>query len=191
MPDPFKQELILKENFENFMEQKVIMLNCPTYEDYFFRVKTKGIYKGTIYGFPFTVYKTCARILKWEPMQKFSRQWKDSCFLLGIAKGENRNILEPNKSLLLEYGLTESEAYKLCIENNLLNPLYKYFKRLGWVRCPKQSIKALRIVKKLEPEKYQWMLDHDDLSPVKFKPKYTFKQVDEMVKQEQIQLFNC
>lgn len=173
MPDPFKCELDFLDRFEKFIGMKVSIVPSPTYEDYFFRKKVRGKYVGTIYGFPFTAYKTCARILKWEPMQRYVKG-RECKFLLGIAKGENRNILSPNESLLLQYGLTEEDAKKLCIDYGLLNPLYNYFKRLGCVRCPKQSLKALMKVKELEPEKYQWCKDHDDISPVKFKPNKTF-----------------
>ena len=173
MPDPFKCELDLLSKFEEFMEMKVTIVPSPTYEDYFFRKKVRGKYIGTIYGFPFTAYKTCARILKWEPMQKYVKD-RNCKFLLGIAKDENRNILSPNESLLIQYGLTEADAKQLCIDYGLLNPLYSHFKRLGCVRCPKQGRRALMKVKELEPEKYQWCIDHDNISPVKFKPNKTF-----------------
>jgi 3'-phosphoadenosine 5'-phosphosulfate sulfotransferase (PAPS reductase)/FAD synthetase len=175
MPDPFQKELELLEKFEDFMGQKVTMIECPTFEDYFFRKKVRGAYKGTIYGWPFTAYKTCARILKWEPMQRYVKG-RDCRFLLGIAKGEARNILEPNKSLLIEYGYTEEDARNLCIEYGLLNPLYDHFKRLGCVRCPKQGYEALMKVKTLEPDKFNWMMEKDSLSPVKFKPNKTLNQ---------------
>jgi hypothetical protein len=173
LPDPFKCELDLLEKFEKFMGMKVTIIPSPTYEDYFFRKKVRGKYAGTIYGFPFTAYKTCARILKWEPMQKYVKNRRCK-FLLGIAKGEKRNILSPNESLLMQYGLTEEDARQLCVDYGLLNPLYDHFKRLGCVRCPKQGFKALMKVKELEPEKYQWCIDHDNMSPVKFKPGKTF-----------------
>jgi len=70
----------------------------------------------------------------------------------------------------------EEDAKNLCIKYGLLNPLYAHFKRLGCVRCPKQSIQALRMVKELEPEKFQWCLDNDSTSPVKFKPNKTFRE---------------
>ena len=175
LPDPFKKELELLKKFEDFMEQKVKIVPSPTFEDYFFRKKVRGAYIGSIYGFPFTIYKTCARILKWEPMQKYTKD-RNCKFLLGIAKGENRKILEPNESLLIKYGLTEDDARNLCIKYGLLNPLYEYFKRLGCVRCPKQGKQALKMVKELEPEKFQWCIDHDALSPVKFKINKTFRE---------------
>jgi 3'-phosphoadenosine 5'-phosphosulfate sulfotransferase (PAPS reductase)/FAD synthetase len=176
LPDPFKKELDLLEAFEEFMGMSVTIVKGPTFEDYFFRKKVRGKHIGTIYGWPFTAYKTCARVLKWEPMQRYCRG-RDCSFLVGIAKGESRRVEPPNESLLLKYGLTEEDARQLCLDHGLLNPLYAHFKRLGCVRCPKQSLKALKKVKEIEPEKYNWCLEHDRLSPVKFKPNATFQEV--------------
>jgi predicted PP-loop superfamily ATPase len=112
------------------------------------------------------------------------KQFKEAKYLLGIATGEDRKILEPNESLLIKFGYTEEMAKELCEEHGLLNPLYKHFKRLGCVRCPKQGIKALKKVKELEPEKFQWLIDHDEESPVKFKPNKTFKEILKKVNEE-------
>lgn len=175
LPDPFKVELELLDKFQDFMGMKVTIIHGPTFEDYFFRKKVRGKYIGSIYGWPFMVYKTCARILKWEPMQKHAKD-KNCSFLIGIAKDENRKIIEPNESLLIKYGLTEKDGRDLCIKYDLLNPLYNHFKRLGCVRCPKQGKEALKKVKELEPEKFKWCIDNDHLSPVKFKPNKTFRE---------------
>jgi len=181
MPDPFSDELTFKERFSRFMGLPINVLDSPTFEDYFNRVKTKGKHIGSIYGWPFTVYKTCARIMKWEPMQKHFKG-QNVVFFLGIATGENRKILEPNRSLLIEHGLTEQDAFSLCKQHGLLNPLYDRFSRLGCVRCPKQKISALKIIKEIEPKKYKWMLENDDRSPVKFKPNKTFREIDEALR---------
>ena len=154
----------------------VTILKGPSFDDYFWRKKVRGPHKGTIYGWPFMAYRTCARIMKWEPMQKYAKQQGEHKFLLGIAKGEGRNILAPNESLLLRYGLTQDNAVSLCKAHDLLHPLYEYFKRLGCVRCPKQGRIALRKVAKLEPEKWAWMLKHDKDSPVMFRPGKTLRE---------------
>jgi len=180
MPDPFKKELELLEKFEDFMGMKVTIIEGPKFEDYFNRVKVRGKYIGTIYGWPFTAYKTCARIMKWEPMKKHFKG-KEVKFFIGIAKGEQRKILAPNESLLLKYGLTEEDARELCLEYGLLNPMYRHFKRLGCVRCPKQSIKSLKIMADLEPEKVKWMLKNDHRSPVSFRPRQK-KSLYEIIK---------
>lgn len=174
MPDPFKKELELKEAFEDYMGMQVTMINGPSFDDYFFMKKTRGPYVGTIYGWPFTAYKACARVMKWDPMKKhFSG--KSVSFLIGIATNENRNILSPNRSLLRQFGLTEDDARALCKSKGLLNPLYEHFKRMGCVRCPKQGRYALDKVRELEPEKFKWMIENDDKSPVTFKPYRSFK----------------
>jgi len=170
MPDPFKCELDFMKRFEEWMGQSVTVISGPSFEDYFWRVKVRGPHKGTIYGWPFTVFRTCARVMKWEPMQRWAKAQGEHKFLLGIAKGEARNVIEPNESLLLRYGLTEDDARNLCEEHGLLNPLYAHFRRLGCVRCPKQGRVALCKVAELEPKKWAWMKEHDEDSPVTFKP---------------------
>lgn len=109
-------------------------------------------------------------------MQRYAMAQGEHKFLLGIAKGETRNILAPNESLLLRFGLTENDARDLCEQHGLLNPMYEHFKRMGCVRCPKQGRDALRKVAELEAEKWEWMLRHDADSPVTFKPGKTLIQ---------------
>ena len=58
MPDPFKGELLLMDKFSKFMGLSVSLLEGPSFEDYFNRIKVRGKYVGTIYGWPFTAYKT-------------------------------------------------------------------------------------------------------------------------------------
>jgi len=176
MPDPFKCELDFLKRFEAWIGQSVTVIPGPSFEDYFWRKKVRGPHKGTIYGWPFTVYRACARVMKWEPMQRWAKAQGEHKFLLGIAKGEARNILAPNESLLLRFGLTEADARDLCERNGLLNPMYAHFKRGGCVRCPKQGREALRKVSELEPEKWAWMLRHDADSPVTFRPGKTLGQ---------------
>jgi len=137
MPDPFKQELEFIARFEDYMEMPVTLIPSPTYEDYFWKKKVRGKHQGTIYGFPFAAYRTCARIMKWQPMKNYVKN-RNVKFLIGIATDEkNRKIISPNESLLIRYWLTEADARQLCADHDLLNPLYKYFDRLGCVRCTK------------------------------------------------------
>ena len=176
MPDPFQCELDFLRSFEQYIGQRVTVLSGPSFDDYFWRKKVRGPHKGSIYGWPFTVFRTCARVLKWEPMKAHAKNQGECKFLIGIAKGEARRILEPNESLLLKYGLTEEDAKNLCIAHGLLNPVYDHFNRIGCVRCPKQGREALKKVAELEPVKFNWMLEHDKDSPVFFKPGCTLTQ---------------
>lgn len=172
-PDPFKGELEIARDFEDFMGIKIEFIECPSFEDYFFTKKVRGNYKGTIYGWPFTAYKACARVMKWDPMAKWQRKQsgKDIQWIVGIGSDETQRKLHKDaRSVLIENNITTSEARKICEEHGLLNPLYGHFKRTGCVRCPKQGRAALEKVRELEPEKFKWMWDNDSLSPVGFKP---------------------
>lgn len=187
MPDPFHLELEFKARVEAWSGMDIRVLEGPTFEDYFFITKQRGKYKGTIYGWPFTVFKTCARIMKWEPMDDYALEAK-TAFIIGIAADEKERIdkLEyPNRSYLAEMDYSQKMARQLCEEYGLLNPLYQWFARLGCVRCPKQNKIALRRVRDLEPEKWQWCLDHDHLSPVTFAASgKTFRQIAKTIEMQ-------
>lgn len=178
-PDPFREELEFKNQFEDFMGMKVITTDV-TYEQLFFRIKQRGKYKGTIYGWPMTIYKSCANHLKWIPMNKTMKEI-NLCgdILLGISSDEakKRPIKKGYRSLLIEQNMSQQDAYDFCKQYGLLNPMYAYFNRLGCVRCPKQSIYALSKVAELEPDKWRWMWNVDILSPVSFKPDKTFRAI--------------
>ena len=180
IPDPFGLEMDFLRRVESWAGMPIRVLDGPSFDDYFFTVKQKGSHAGTIYGWPFTVFKTCARILKWEPMDDYAQEI-ETAFIIGIAadeRGRLESLEQPNRSYLAELGYTQKMARDLCESRGLLNPLYQYFARLGCVRCPKQSDVALRRVKELEPEKWQWCLDNDVLSPVSFRPDgRTFRDV--------------
>ena len=106
--------------------------------------------------------------------------------VVGIAMDEKTRLpglmLSGDISYLEMAGINEKQAFELCEDHDLLNPLYSYFDRLGCVRCPKQPLSALRIVREIEPEKWQWCLDHDNESPITFKPSgITFHDIERRI----------
>jgi len=184
-PDPFKIGLSFTDKFEDFMGMPVQVIDGPTFEDSFYLKKGENAkYLGFIYGWPMTIYRTCSRIMKTDPIVAWQKQQsEDTVMVVGIAIDEPERLqgLRSTKdvSYLEQFEVTEKEARSLCEEHGLLNPLYEHFDRIGCVRCPKQGLDALRKVRRLEPEKWQWCLDHDDESPVTFKPSgRTFKEID-------------
>ena len=72
---------------------------------------------------------------------------------------------------LVDYKITEEEARKICIENNVLSPAYEKFNRLGCWFCHKQGDKALATVINLYPKLWQKVCDLDCKSNIKFKQK--------------------
>jgi 3'-phosphoadenosine 5'-phosphosulfate sulfotransferase (PAPS reductase)/FAD synthetase len=186
MPDPFKRHEEFISRVGEFAGLPVKVLEGPSFEDYFFTKKTKrSKHPGTFYGWPMAAYKTCSRVMKWDVMRAYIDSQEDTAFILGIAADEQTRLdalIAPNRSYLQEFGVTEKQATKLCKEYGLLNPLYKYFSRLGCVRCPKQTINALRKVRELEPEKWRWCKENDHLSPVSFRSDgRTFADIAKMI----------
>ena len=180
-PDPFAMESVFLRRFEEFMEQPVTIVRGPTFEDLFFRRKKNGPNQGQIYGWPFTMRGACADALKVRPLRQWAQSIGPHRFVLGIAADEThrlKRIVAPNLSLLYDNAITTAAAREMCEQHGLLNPLYQFFDRLGCVRCPKQPLSALRMVRDLEPEKWAWMLSHDKDSPVPFGPRLQLQDVE-------------
>lgn len=124
--------------------------NKWTYEKQFYKVRTGGIHKGKIYGFPCLSYlgAWCNSELKRRAINQSKKTTKDCINYVGIASDEPKRI-EPKKNRsdiqmpLVEAGWTEAMCRQWCEENNLLSPLYATFSRggvgsakiKGWIRC--------------------------------------------------------
>ena len=180
MPDPFRCELELLEKFQDWIGMRVEVVEGPKFEDFFFRVKVRGVNKGGIYGWPKIRQKACARMLKWMPQAEWHRKNPGHQAIVGIAADELRRMTGVQKMNDVSYlgmnGVTQADARRLCEQHGLLNPLYGRFARMGCVRCPKQCKAALETVRELEPEKWGWMVEHDTISPVTFRPGKTLSQ---------------
>jgi len=182
-PDPYKAEAQMIERFESFMEMPVEVIPGPMFEDFFYRVKVKGANEGGIYGWPKMYQRACSRYLKWQPQEHWQSKNPNTVMIVGIAADEKKRLVGLHKSEDISYleqlGYTQNAARQLCMEYDLLNPIYNFSHRLGCVRCPKQSLSSLRYTRMLEPEKWQWMLENDQYSPVSFKPGYTLQELEE------------
>jgi len=159
---------------------KVEIVEGPSFEDFFYRVKVRGVNKGGIYGWPKMRQKVCARMLKWEPQARWHKENPDHKAIVGIACDEQRRLTGVEKmndvSYLALEGVTQARSRSICEEHGLLSPMYAHFKRTGCVRCSKQSRGALCKVRELEPEKWEWMWKQDEISPVPFHPGITLRE---------------
>lgn len=186
-PDPFKKHTEFIQRVEEFAEMPIKVLDGPSFEDYFFTKKTnRSKWPGTIQGWPMTIGKRCARVMKWDVQKEYFKKVGGHQSVVGIAADEIFRLEGLYKtggvSYLDDCGYDQDMALELCKEFGLLNPLYEHFSRLGCVRCPKQSLIALRKVCKLEPEKWQWCKANDHLSPVSFRADgRTFSQIAKMI----------
>lgn len=113
-----------------------------------------------IRGFAPTVGPGCRyrSWLKTGPLERV--RGKGNTIYIGIALDEAHRAEAKQYELdkdntyvfpLIELGYTEEDCRKLCLEQHLLNPLYRKFRRLGCWGCPKQSITSLRILRREYP----------------------------------------
>ena len=114
----------------------------------------------------------CNDRLKMPPFKKIEKD-KSIIQYIGIAADEpNRfhNLTEYKRSPLVEHGVTEADARKICEEIGLLSPIYTQSARGGCWFCHNQSIGQLRLLRKQYPEYWELMLKWDKDSPVTFRP---------------------
>jgi 3'-phosphoadenosine 5'-phosphosulfate sulfotransferase (PAPS reductase)/FAD synthetase len=124
---------------------------------------SRGNYKGKVRGFPY-VSLPCY----WQRESKYLPIWnyikknniQDFQMCIGIASDEKKRVslLAKEKNIrypLIEMGLTENNCFEYLKEKNLLNNLYKDFKRIGCYFCPKQSEFSLYMVWSKYPELWE------------------------------------
>lgn len=141
-----------------------------TYEKHFYKLLTKGKYKGSIKGFPNMKGSWCIKH-KIKAVKKSIP--KNSIIYLGFAFDETKRIhtlSSTKQSPLAALGWTEAVCYAWCEENDLLSPIYTTSERGGCWFCHKQGIQQLRLLRKNYPELWALMLKWDNDSPVTFKP---------------------
>ena len=176
----------IKEDFG--IDVKVIQANY-TYKDLFFKEITRGSREGKNRGFPLLFGSWCHRDLKIKPVKDYLKQYSKDCKqYIGIASDETKRIdwelKQGNEMPLVDFGITEQQAFEICKKYNVLSPAYKDFHRLGCWFCHKQGNKALTKVIEKYPELYQKLEELDDFSDIKFKQKYTAKEIKMKFKKE-------
>ena len=164
-----------------------------SYCDMFFKTYEKGAKIGKIYGFPMHCGAWCNSRLKMAPIRAWQAKAGNYTAIVGIAadepkrihrKTENNNILP-----LVQYGITEAEAFAICKRGGCLSPAYNNGRtRLGCWFCHNQRINELRRLRKEHPELWRELLALDDASPTKFTQRSTVRQFDERFACEDMQL---
>ncbi|WP_304508956.1 hypothetical protein [Anaerotignum sp.] len=165
-----KADKIIKERYGIEVEH---IHNKETYEHHFYRRYMRGKRVGLIYGFPSIRAPWCNSDVKIPELKKLNR---NNIAYIGIAADEpNRfhNLTERKISPLVECGVSETEARKICEELDLLSPIYAHSARGGCWFCHNQPIAQLHLLRKQYPEYWALMLKWDNDSPVTFKPNGT------------------
>jgi hypothetical protein len=141
-----------------------------TYKNFFYHRRTAKAkcYPLQMYGFPRTKGAWCNSSLKMQPLNAIER---GNIVYIGIACDEpNRfhNLTDRKRSPLVEYGIVEAEARKICEELDLLSPIYSQSARGGCWFCHNQGVGQLRLLRQQYPEYWALMLKWDTDSPVTF-----------------------
>lgn len=171
-----------------------IVQSSETYCSRFFTVyKERSRKAGEIYGFPMRQGAWCNSHLKVRPINKWQKQAGKYKAVVGIAADEpariNRKTERDNLLPLVDYGITEAEAFKICAESGLLSPAYRDGRtRLGCWFCHNQRIAELRKLRKEYPELWRRLLELDEISPCRFTMRSTVKQFDERFAMEDAQM---
>jgi 3'-phosphoadenosine 5'-phosphosulfate sulfotransferase (PAPS reductase)/FAD synthetase len=162
----------------------VIVQAERSYTDVFYSRYQKGKHIGRIYGFPFRAGAWCNDRLKVRPIRKWQASVGKHTAVIGIAADEVKRIARntaPNKILpLVDYGISEAEAFDICRKEDLLSPAYTGWRvRLGCWFCHNQRIGELRRLRSEYPFLWDKLMALDRNSPVTFTPRSTLKDFEE------------
>lgn len=169
---------------EERIKQKIDVVKAPLdWFDWFYRPYVQGKHKGQdqIHGFPRTFqFKGhgggwCTRSLKLDPIRKYANGREQ---LVGIAADEYHRVRKNRSYPLVEWKLTSLDCYNICVENDLLNPIYHRMGRSGCWTCPNQSPRQLRIIYAYYLELWARLLRLEQDSPTRFSMRFTLKELD-------------
>ena len=174
---------------EDFGVDVEIIQASYTYKDLFFKEITRGSRKGKNRGYPLLFGSWCHRDLKIKPVKDYLKKYgKDYKQYIGIACDEINRIewerKQGNEMPLVDFGITEEQAFEICRKYNVLSPAYEDFNRLGCWFCHKQGNKALAKVIEKYPKLYSRLEELDEFSNIKFKQKYTAKEIKKKFNKE-------
>ena len=159
----------LKDYFMSRYNKEITVLKPKsTFEEWCFGViKDKNADKfGWIRGIPMVWSEPCfwRREAKQKPSDKFLKvnEIKEATYYIGYTYGENRSI-QDSENIKFKYPLkddfkmTERNCQEYLINQEMENPLYRYFSRTGCGFCPAMSEKASFEIWKNFKETWEYM----------------------------------
>lgn len=171
-----------------------VLQSSTNYIEQFFRRYEKGKNIGRIQGFPCSIVRGnwCTK-LKTRPINAWKRETGNFTELVGIAADEKKRIdrdTVKGKILpLVECGITEAGARKLCQQRGLYSPAYtKGRERLGCWFCHNQRLAELKRLFYDYPELWAKLEPLDRVSPMTFKPGRTLAYFERRFSQEGYQM---
>lgn len=162
-----------------------------TYLGQFYTKLKKGKRAGTNYGFPLLLGPWCNNRLKITPIEKCQKSLGEHRQIIGIAADEikraERATVKGAILPLVDYGITEAEAFEICRKSDLLSPAYNNGRlRLGCWFCHNQRIRELRRLRREYPDLWGRLLNIEKDSLHTFKPGSTLSNFDKRFMSEDI-----
>jgi hypothetical protein len=159
-----------------------------TFKEQFYATKKQGKYIGERYGFPHVIGAWCNSRLKMSVIQKYITSLNDDVTeYIGFAVDEMDRFIRLKRketkkikyrSVLVENGITEAQAFEICKRYNLLSPVYENATRGGCWFCAKQSMSDLYFLWKEYPSLFEELKRLEIDSRCTFKPNTTIPQIE-------------
>lgn len=180
------------DRMERYIQRKItIVPSVISFDEGFHQKYKKGKRTGRIYGYPLIAGAWCNSRLKMKAINKHYKTYGEHKRYIGLAADEPERLERLGSNCvapLAEWKMTEADCIAFLKKRDMLNPLYKKFKRLGCWFCPKQSLDSLRILRHDYPELWRMMLAWDEESPRTFKPDCTVCNLETRFEQEDRQV---
>jgi len=147
-----------------------------------FRVKTRQNRWKTGYGWPRWTSRWCTgrKIDLIEYMANYQDGRRKRCYhknypedclhIIGIAADERRHLSKYKRYPLVEWGITQKDALKICYERGFLfGGLYEHMDRAGCFCCPFAPYRTLQYIYVERPELWAEIRRLDALSSISFR----------------------
>jgi len=167
----FRDKMV--ERFEGLGKECTVLQTEDTWDNWFYGKVTSGDNEGKKRGYPLVAFSCWwTREAKVKVIEKYLKTIdEDYTQYIGYTIDEKspkrQNIIKryldgkgdpTHKYPLVDWNLQEIDCMELCREHNILNPLYKHFKRLGCYLCPKQGPEALKTLQREFPEQWEELM---------------------------------
>lgn len=139
------------------------------------------------YGWPSVKCRWCTKHMKTELLNQYLKPLKEQYNVIqciGLASDEVRRLSRPNNQKknhrhpLVEWGWTEDDALRYCIEHGYdWNGLYQHFRRVSCWCCPLSGMNELRNLWRYYPDLWKKLEEWEAiLSEPDRGQKYRFKE---------------
>ena len=156
----------------------------------------RGKWVGYCYGWPLLRGPWCNSRLKMRPIDKWQKEVGEYTAIVGIAadehKRKDRKGVEESVLPLVDYGITEAQAFDICRRADLLSPAYNGGRqRLGCWFCHNQRLGELRRLRREHPALWKRMLELDNDARRRFTPTASVHDLERRfeLEERQISLF--